>query len=408
MDLDELDAVADQQERNSREVKSVSTRPFKASTLMSFWGKVSKTTKGGVVAARSGVKRKRSVRASSEETERERDVQEQEASSSGNDETDKDEENRPGNIKSSKPRGVNWAPARETSGVVGVSRSNKHSISMNELVRKDLFSADPVKLARFKTSILRIDDRCEFRNPDIGKTVHHLPCNTPIEMKEPYNTTLWTRHMKSCKGRPPLKQRKVSKVNSMSIMDAFAVTTPASRSAAPATPRVPTPPPPEPELAPCPGVSAERYPSVDQYLRRTGALGGGARSVTAIALATYGKVYKLLNQKRKQQVRLTRRHEWRWRNEHGLGRVYAVGTCEKTVAVHAGEEPSPCRGCLDILHCKAFKRLANVPIPPDNDRACNNEEYKNGKLVELYGKFTGLSEILEHPVSHTLWLEVRH
>ncbi|KAI0688683.1 hypothetical protein C8T65DRAFT_700472 [Cerioporus squamosus] len=402
--------VSSEQRSPSTETSNVSRRRLEKPTLESFW-RQGGSTRSDSPGARAGAKRKQSDRdvsddedggSSSESDELGRDDGEGTKSSDDEDSDDKDGDDARSSsthMKVKKNTVVDWASSgrHAAAGAVGVSRSNRHSVALNDLARKGLLTADPVKLARFKKKICDVDDRCEFREPDVGKTVHHLPCNTPIQMKAQYDTSHWKRHKKTCRGHPPLKRPRVDSGKNANLLHMFARSTAASTGSRSKAALPALPPPPAVELVPCPGLSAEKYPSVEQYLCRTGALGGGARSLTVIAAEKYGKPYKLLTHTQKKQVRLIQRHEWRWRNEHGLGKVYALGTCQKNISVHVGEEPLPCAGCDRILHCKAFQNLTRKPIPTDANRQCNNDEYKNLKLVELYGKFSGLSKILECP-----------
>lgn len=74
--------------------------------------------------------------------------------------------------------------------------------------------------------------------------------------------------------------------------------------------------PPCTEHIPCPGLTGEKHKLISQYLSRTGALGGGARSVTKIALEKYSKLYHRLRSKEQRLVRATQKKERAWLNDH--------------------------------------------------------------------------------------------
>jgi hypothetical protein len=84
------------------------------------------------------------------------------------------------------------------------------------------------------------------------------------------------------------------------------------------------------ETCPCPGITRENDARVATYLKRTGVLGGGARSVKVIASEMFQKLFSKLGRKRKQAVLDAQQHEQKWRNDHAAVRVFAI-VCKKTV-----------------------------------------------------------------------------
>lgn len=302
---------------------------------------------------------------------------------------------------------------------LGVSRSNQASVAQNNSVRNGTFVADDDRLKEWKAKILAIDDRVEFPSPECGVVVRHVTCGKKVRMKNPYNVAHWDRHTSSCRNRLITNKNKNKKTKAAAGMQTLAVLFSGQDHkheqeanekytlaiAPPAASTVciqakdvqPALPDPQGEGYPCPGLSAERYPSVEGYLGRTGALGGGARSISVIAHEKYKKDFIKLSDDRQKLVLLMQRHEWTWRNEHGLGKVYATTACTKVVKAKGTTEP--CSGCLGILNSRAFKNVLRVPTPPDNQRKYTNEIYQNRVLAKLYGKVTGLRAIMESPVS---------
>ncbi|KAJ7847919.1 hypothetical protein B0H14DRAFT_2270593, partial [Mycena olivaceomarginata] len=94
---------------------------------------------------------------------------------------------------------------------------------------------------------------------------------------------------------------------------------------------------------PCPGITAGICPRLPAYLRRAGASGGGARSITVIARELFGRLFKRLKDQDKATVADTQRHEWKWVNDHPKQRVFST-TCKKEVLA-AGTDGSRILPC---------------------------------------------------------------
>ena len=80
----------------------------------------------------------------------------------------------------------------------------------------------------------------------------------------------------------------------------------------------------EPELkkVPCPGITVSDDPWVLQYLKRTGASGGGGRSLAVIAKQVYKKLFSQLSKKTNKKVVVDKQmQEWKWKNDHMNHRV---------------------------------------------------------------------------------------
>ncbi|KAF8877790.1 hypothetical protein BD779DRAFT_1448231 [Infundibulicybe gibba] len=150
-------------------------------------------------------------------------------------------------------------------------------------------------------------------------------------------------------------------------------------------------------LLPCPGLQEARYEKIGVYLDRTGALGGGAPSVSAIAHELFGKRFRKLSVPRKKQVKLAQKHEWLWHNDHGNGTVFSA-SCMKVASdrrYHDPNRPWPCWKCQSLLSTKTFQNLIRISPPPDENYKYINMEYRNEWLGSLYGRSVGLREIME-------------
>lgn len=254
---------------------------------------------------------------------------------------------------------------------------------------------------KFRDKILELDPNATIIDP---KTVRHFKCAKELKMKEPYNTGNFRNHIETCKGSP--KSRKLP-AGGMKTLDNFFAAAKPSRDLPRTEPKDSKPVISKPSIIfPCPGLREESYPKVLDYLERTGAHGGGSPSVSSLAADLFGKKYRNLSKSRKQQVKMAQRHEWLWRNHHTEGTVYST-KCTKEAAMAEGQYNTsstsggscpqlfPCKNCTALLKLKAFKNVLQKPRPEDKNYKYTNIEYHNEKLASLFGRCTGLREIIE-------------
>ncbi|KAJ6618982.1 hypothetical protein B0H10DRAFT_1734713, partial [Mycena sp. CBHHK59/15] len=130
-------------------------------------------------------------------------------------------------------------------------------------------------------------------------------------------------------------------------------------------------------------------------LKRTGAVGGGGRSVTAIAKEKFGKLFCFLTDKKKKIITDTQFHEHHWRNDHTNMRVFST-QCKKEVLspVH-GKCALPCSECSSILGLRVIKKAICRPTPEDKNYIYVNEQYRNQLLGGIYGNCIDVKEIIE-------------
>ncbi|KAJ7271321.1 hypothetical protein B0H12DRAFT_985359, partial [Mycena haematopus] len=146
---------------------------------------------------------------------------------------------------------------------------------------------------------------------------------------------------------------------------------------------------------PCPGITADDCPKVEGFLRRTGARGGGSRSVFKIVMAKFRKAFHALGKNRQREVRDTQQHEQKWLNDHAHLRIYSAA-CEKTVPAQT-PRTLPCSACTDLLSRKSFKVALNKTVK-DPKNHIYTKLYINKTLGEIYARAIGLQEIIEQPV----------
>ena len=239
----------------------------------------------------------------------------------------------------------------------------------------------------FQAKILALDKYAEI--VDV-KTVRHLKCGKDFAMKCSFNTQNFKTHVRACKGPP--KTAKLPGGGMRSITYWFQPT--AKSGSSPSKLAVAQ------RNEPCPGLDEQQYEQITRYLDRTGASGGGASSVNKLSQELYGKRFRLLNKKRKSQVKTAQMHEWRWKNDHSAGKVFST-MCLKTVSVRADlpadNVVTPCKACCSLLVLKKFKNACSVDKKPYENYKYLNKEYTGPtRLVTLYAKSKQLVEILDN------------
>lgn len=154
---------------------------------------------------------------------------------------------------------------------------------------------------------------------------------------------------------------------------------------------------------PCPGITASHEPHVPAYLGRTGALGGGAPSVTTVARDLFSNkhtVYSKLSPIDKEKVDTEQKHRWAWRNDHGLQAVFST-TCRKSTSNAGG----PCLACSQVLRLKPFRNALKVRVPDKDDYRYLNDKYKNSALGAIYTKAHGISGLIQDQVRSLISLQ---
>ncbi|KAM5533373.1 hypothetical protein V8D89_012923 [Ganoderma adspersum] len=163
---------------------------------------------------------------------------------------------------------------RDAPGVIGVSRSNKHSSAENQAVNEGTLILKPARLQAWKFKVRDIHDTVvreqgipipedidpiEFPDPQQGKVVRHVHCGNSITMKCPCNTHHWKTHIQKC------------------LVEDESTVTKAR------------------------GADIENFPEITSYLSRPGALGGGARSISVISRERFKKPFSKLSLRSKRE-----------------------------------------------------------------------------------------------------------
>ncbi|KAF8161505.1 hypothetical protein B0H34DRAFT_767050, partial [Crassisporium funariophilum] len=152
---------------------------------------------------------------------------------------------------------------------------------------------------------------------------------------------------------------------------------------------------PELEEVPCPGVTVSDDPRVLQYLKRTGASGGGGRSLPVIAKQLFKRLFSQLSKEKNRKVVVdTQIQEWKWKNDHVNHRVYATH-CQQRVIDRSPKPPHPCPECDSVFHSRAFKSAIRKPIPSDKTSKFVNHRFRNPVLGGIFARTIGVREIVE-------------
>ncbi|CAK5278486.1 unnamed protein product [Mycena citricolor] len=278
----------------------------------------------------------------------------------------------------------------------GKSHTSKWAQKIKQQFMDQKFVVEPEKYDKWKQEIRKLDPLAEFHpKPESMmtwenfRTVRHARCGTHVLLKRPYDISRYRDHLEAgCaithKG-----------AGMQTLFTHFSASE--SRSGGAATPlsqsldaRI--------HDEPCPGVTEVDIPHVERYLRRTGAMGGGSRSVYKIAQAQFKNTFSGLSSRKQGVVRDTQQHELRWRNDHQRLRVFST-SCQKTVP--AGDiRCLPCSRCFSLLSDRDFKRALRKTGPSNpKNYIYTPKEFQNQTLGEIYGRHQGLQAIIEQPVS---------
>jgi hypothetical protein len=275
----------------------------------------------------------------------------------------------------------------------GKSRSAKASLANREKARRGELEIDEEKYEVWKEKVLETDPNAEFDRSNL-RAARHSACGRTVLMKDRYDATRWRAYVKKCEKDLKFRNKKASAGMTTLGKMGWKKTSDNSKTAGQKQPE---------KTQPCPGITEEDNGNVPKYLRRTGVLGGGARSITIIALERFGKMFSKLGKKTKKEVVDTQIHEWKWRNDHANMRVFST-KCKHTVLDRAPERLLPCTACNTVLRSKGFKAALRKPVPEDKNFIYTNHRFQDPVLGKIYARSIGLKEIVEAPVRRQHYL----
>lgn len=240
-------------------------------------------------------------------------------------------------------------------------------------------------MEKWKQAIRDLDPRAEFKK-DSTVQVRCGQCGNWYSMSTPFTTTPHDRHLKTkCVGKGDKSLLGMlqdgswkSKSDTSSIVE---------------------------RKEPCPGLAELQDARIPAYCNRTGALGGGSRSVTKLAQEKFGPdtVFRLLSEDDKQTIRDDQRADHKWRILHREHRVFST-SCEGKVTLRVDSKITagsstrhvrqPCPPCAALLMNTEFHRLLKVPMPEPDDFKYLNEFYKDPVLAGQFAASVGLKSLL--------------
>ena len=221
----------------------------------------------------------------------------------------------------------------------GQSRSATASRKLHQKLTSGEWRPTLNQAAEWKAKILLLDGQAEV-NEKTTKDVRHSRCGCWIKMKEPCDTSRFQDHInKQCSKRPPAASAGTPSVTEWHRKFNIGFRNPNK---------------PEPKHSgPCPGITESDHPRITTYLGCTGALGGGARSVTKIARQKFRKLFSRLSPKCKREVLDAQIQEHKWRNDHKNNRI-SPQTAFRRFLVQIERTNEPCRApaatlCFTIM-----------------------------------------------------------
>ena len=222
-----------------------------------------------------------------------------------------------------------------------------------------------------------------------AKQFCHLTCGSDwLQCKWPYDTTWLNNHLKSCSNMKPKKTAGMpsvenwSKVFSINLKDQCVE--------------------PPLEKVPCPGLTAADDPCISTYFECSGALYGGAESISVISMWLFSKLFsQLWGHQLKKQAIDTQNLQSKWHCDHHDKCIYScIPECLHWTSQRKGEHDLPCTNCQALLSNQQLKDVLQKPMPQDKDlRHTNTQWHLPKKLVGLFACINGLREIFEEMVS---------
>lgn len=286
----------------------------------------------------------------------------------------------------------------EKSRGVGISRSATQARDLRAAEKDGKDVVEMAKWERWKTKIRSDDPNATFFEDD-PRRVDHSRCGNPVRVKQLYDCNRWRTHLKDCKG---IQKKSSQNANFIKKAAHSLFKLGFTKGEAIAKPSAnPSPPDDVPTMDPCPGITEEDTELIPVYLRRSAAMGGGAKSIKEIAIQRWGKLFSRLSKKSKEEVLLIQTNQHTWRNDHVNLRVFSTA-CEKEVKreITTGTDRTswPCQNCRKVLTDRRFQAVLRKKVPSDENYIYVNHRFRNQILGEQYAKNVGLRDLIENSV----------
>jgi hypothetical protein len=290
------------------------------------------------------------------------------------------------------------------------AKSTKSRRNALQLAKDGKLSLDPGRAFKFESTCKKYNKDAGFKYDDITQipSVWCPSCDIWVKMKALYDTNRFKNHVnKSCKRKGHQTNLKVVPNAACTPVNKKAGSAPrtCSGSDSPADDIDDT----SPVNRPCFGLSVkslELGSKIETYLARTGAEGGGARSLKKITQERYGKDWKDeltfadLDEACKEEVYALQYKEFKWVNIRGHGVVpSAVFSTHCEGLVSGSDDLYPvCEQCLNLWKDGYFRQQVQRRVPDPEHAACNPNRYKRKDDMSVFAQNSGLAQCFD-PVS---------
>lgn len=261
----------------------------------------------------------------------------------------------------------------------GTSESAVASRKLRKRIASGNYVINEARHKNWKEKITHLDENARF-DPRDPQRAFHSRCSTWVRVKELGDTTRFKRHVETCQAKPVPARGTLMGMGWLKAKKSVEADSSGEGEAS----------------MPCRGLSEMDNPLVDRYLKRTGAGGGGGRSIHVISRERFEMEFKYLTRAQKDEVQATQRAEWAWRNDHGNLRVHSTNCLRFTSSQLLAT--SLCIKCRHLLTLKAFITAIRKQTPLEENLKYTNAQYLQPVLGRIYGSAKGLKAIIEHPV----------
>ena len=274
-------------------------------------------------------------------------------------------------------------------GPVGISRSAIASQKLRAEMRAGTHMINKAQQKTFESECCLSDPHADFRYGENWQ-VFHSQCGKWLAMTEAYNSTRFRQHIKGCK--------KMGSGSKFMTLNSFVVKGPAKQMEAKITVKAAARSDDVAEY-PCLGITASHDKRVTRFITRTGAEGGGARSVTKITNKLFNKTYRELSERKKSQVDAAQMHKWSFCFDR-LRMAIHSSKCKRFVSASQGEDGlHTCNECLGMYNSdQRLKSGLQKPMPKPENFKYLNQQYQGKSTAERYAKTQGLLEIIQDKV----------
>ncbi|TFK67006.1 hypothetical protein BDN72DRAFT_899354 [Pluteus cervinus] len=249
--------------------------------------------------------------------------------------------------------------------------------------RRSETDTDPERYEEWQNRI-RTDDKSAWFDPTHHRRVYHSKCGGSLLVKDFYDTTRWTAHLKGCDGT-----KNCRSVLSMPSWGSGPKpeATHTKQSGRKVKINLNSSDQSPDQAPPCPGLTKSDNVNIPKYLNRVSAKGGGGTDIHK--LNQTGVQFALLSEEDKEKIRLQQKHSYRWRNSHPsdgqIGRIFSVK-------------------CSKVLKIKEFQNAVRRDVPIPENRIFTNKANRDPILGNIYASTLGLQDLMSEPAKDSVYV----